>query len=255
MDLSHRRKITIILLVFYWPARFILAHIPVPQLVREAGVSDKSLHLFAYLILSFLLWFAVSGDKKVSWRRGSVWLVLFVIIVYGIFDEWLQGYVPGRSCDVRDFIADVAGTLTGLILFSFFTFWPAGLLVVGTIIFGITNIARANLVDLMPITNGIFNIFGYAIFTLLWVQYMLNLRLYFSRTMENGHLFSPTKSTKLKWLITALAAPTVLLFSVKLFSVILGKGFAVRDMLISLGAIASAVGAIYMTALSRKTQD
>jgi VanZ family protein len=244
MELSHQRKIPIILLVFYWPALFILAHIPVPQLVREAGVSDKSLHFFAYLILVFLLWFAVGGNKKVSWRRGSVWLVLFIIIIYGIVDEWLQGYVPGRSCDVRDFFADVAGTLTGLILFSFFTFWPAGLLVVGIVIFGITNIARANLADLMPITNGIFNLFGYAIFTMLWVQYM-------DLVLPTIHL----RQAKIKWLTMAIAAPTVLLFTVKLFSVILGKGFAVSDMLISFGAIASVVGAIYITTLSRKKQE
>lgn len=224
------RKITIILLVLYWPGLFILAHIPIPQSVREAGVSDKSLHLFAYLILVFLLWFAVSGDKKVSWRRCTTWWVLFIIVMYAIFDEWLQGRIPGRSCDVRDFFADVAGTLTGLILFSYFSFWPAGLFVAGTVIFGITNIARTNLADFLPVTNTIFHLFGYAIFTTLWIQ--------------NIQLFLPTirrRGTKYKWLIAALAAPTVLLFTVKLFSVIHGKGFALKDVIIAVIAIATVV--------------
>jgi len=241
MALSRRRKATIILLVFYWPALFILAHIPIPQLVREAGVSDKSLHFLAYLILVFLLWFAVSGDKVVNWRRAAVWWILFVIAAYGVVDELLQGCVAGRSCDVQDFFADLAGTIIGLILFSFFTFWPAGLLVAGTVIFGITNIARANLADLLPITNTMFHLFAYAIFTLLWVQCV--------------HLFLPAKAPEMKWLMPTLAVPTGFLISVKLFSVILGKDFAPSDLIISVGAVAAVVAAIYLRALFRKAQD
>ena len=238
------RKITIILLVFYWPGLFILAHIPIPQSVREAGVSDKSLHLFAYLILVFLFWFAVSGDKKVSWRRGTVWWVLSIIVMYAIFDEWLQGRMPGRSCDVRDFFADMAGTLTGLILFSYFSFWPAGLLVAGTVIFGITNIARTNLADFLPVTNTAFHLFGYAIFTTLWIQ--------------NMQLLLPTirlRGTKFKWLIASLAAPTVLLFTVKLFSVILGKGFPAKDVIIAVIAIATVVVITYMASSLGRRQE
>jgi VanZ family protein len=239
-----QRKITIILLVLYWPALFILAHIPIPQSVCEADVSDKSLHLFAYLILVFLLWFAVSGDKKVSWRRGTTWWVLFIIVVYAIFDEWLQGRMPGRICDVKDFFADMAGTLTGLILFSFLSFWPAGLLVAGTVIFGITNIARTSLADFLPVPNAIFHLFGYAIFTMLWIQ--------------NMQLFLPTihrPGIKYKWLIASLAAPTVLLFTVKFFSVILGKGFSAKDVIIAVIAIATVVVITYMTASLVKRQE
>ena len=242
MALSRQQKITTIVLVFYWPALFVLAHVPIPQLVRRAGVSDKSLHFLAYLILAFLLWFAVSGDKKVCWRRAAPWWVLLIIVAYGILDEWLQGCVVGRSCDVRDFFADLAGTVTGLILFSVFSFWPGGLLVTATVIFGVTNIARANLADLLPVTNAIFHFFAYAIFTMLWVQYM--------------RLFLPKKEApSIEWLVAALTAPTVLLFTVKLFSVILGKAFVVRDMLISVGAIVAVVATIYLTALFRKKED
>ncbi len=54
MALSRQQKVTIISLVSYWLTLFILTHIPIPLFVREAGVSDKSLHLLAYLILVFL---------------------------------------------------------------------------------------------------------------------------------------------------------------------------------------------------------
>ena len=240
MALSRRQKVTVISLVFYWPTFFILSHIPIPLLVRRAGVSDKSLHFLAYLVLGFLLWFAISSDKKVNWRRAGVWWVFFVATGYGIVDELLQGCV-GRNCDVRDMVANLAGTLTGLILFSVFSFWPAALLVVGTVIFGVTNIARENLTKLVPVTNAILHLFAYAIFTMLWVRYI--------------HLFLSLKPPKAKWLMAALAGPTVLLLTVKLFSVILGKGFGLREVIISVVAIAAVVAITYLVALFHKTQD
>lgn len=116
MVLSRRRKLTIISLLLYWSGVFILTYIPVPQLVYKAQVSDKSLHFLVYLVLVFLLWFAISPNKKVNWRKAAVWWVLFVVVWYGVVDEWLQSYV-GRTCDIMDFFADLAGTLAGLILF------------------------------------------------------------------------------------------------------------------------------------------
>jgi VanZ family protein len=240
MAVSRRQKVTIILLVFYWLSYFILAHIPVPLLVRRAGVSDKGLHFLAYLILVFLLWFAVSGDKKVNWRRAGVWWVFFVATGYGIVDELLQGCV-GRNCDVRDMVANLAGTLAGLILFSVFTFWPVALLVAGTVIFGVTNIARENLAELIPVTFAMFHLFAYAIFSMLWICYI--------------HLFLSLKPPKAKWLIAALAGPTMLLLTVKLFSVILGKGFGLREVIVSLVGIAAVITIIYLIELFRKTQD
>ncbi|OHB85370.1 MAG: hypothetical protein A2Z38_08095 [Planctomycetes bacterium RBG_19FT_COMBO_48_8] len=232
MTLSHQQKIAACVLVFYWPGLFVLAHIPIPHVVQEADVSDKSLHFLAYLILTFLIWSTVSGDKKVKWRRAAPWLVLFVIVMYGILDEWLQNYVAGRSCDVRDFLMDLAGALTGLILSSFLTFWPAGLLVAATFIFGITNVTRANLADLLPVTNVVFHLLAYAILTVLWIQCV--------------HFFLAVKAPKAKWLILALAGPTGFLIIVKLFSAITGKDLALSDIIIAFGAIAAVVIGFYV---------
>ena len=240
MTLSHQQKIAACVLVIYWPALFVLTHIPVPRVVQEAEVSDKSLHFLAYLTLTFLIWFAVSGDKKVKWRRAAPWMVLFVIIVYGILDEWLQNYVAGRSCDVRDFFTDLAGALAGLFLSSFLTFCPAGLLVTVTFIFGITNVTRANLADRLPVTNAVFHLLAYAILTVLWIRCM--------------HIFLAAKAPKAKWLILALAGPVGFLIIVKLFSIIAGKDFTLSDIIISFGAIAAVVTVFYSRSLFHKTQ-
>jgi hypothetical protein len=148
-----------------------------------------------------------------------------------------------------DFVADLAGMFTGLILLSFLTFWPAALLVAGTVIFGLTNITRANLADVLPIANAMFHLFAYPIFAMLWIQYV--------------QLFLSLRPPEPKWLITALAAPTGLLLTVKSFSAILGKDFVVQDMVISVGGVVVVVATVYVAALfgfpqggvPRKTQD
>jgi VanZ family protein len=237
MALSRRPKLTIISLLLYWPGVFILAHIPIPQLIYRAHVSDKSLHFLTYFILVFLLWFAISPNKKVNWRKSAVWWVLFVVVWYGVVDEWLQGYV-GRTCDVTDFLADLVGALAGLILFSFFSFWPVLLVVMGTTIFTLTGFARANLAELVPITNAMFHLFGYGFFTMLWIQ--------------NIHLFLLMKAPNPKWMIAALALPLCFLLIVKLFSVIFGKDFVVQDVIISVAGIIIVVAATYLIALFRR---
>jgi VanZ family protein len=236
MVLSRRQKLTVISLLVYWPGVFILAHIPIPQLVCKAQVSDKSLHFLAYVILTFLLWFAISPNKRVNWHKTAAWWVLFVVVWYGVADEVLQGYV-GRSCDVMDFLADLAGTFAGLILFSFFSFWPVLLVVTGVFIFTLTNFIHANLADLVPITNAMFHFFAYAFFTMLWIQ--------------NIHLFLPMKAPKPKWVITAMVPPAGFLLTVKLFSVIFGKDFVAKDAIVALTGIIAVVVTTYLIALCR----
>jgi VanZ family protein len=240
MALSQRQKLTIISLLSYWPTIFILTHRPVPQWVREAHVSDKSLHFLAYLILVFLLWFAIRPDRKVNWRRATVWWVLLVIVWYGVVDELLQGFVVGRSCDVRDFFANLTGVLSGLIVFTFLTFWPALLVVTGIVIFVSANLTQVNLADVLPATNVIvmFYLFAYGFFTILWIRHI--------------HHFLSLKAPKLKWLIVALALPTGFLFAVKLFSVISDNNFALQDVILSAVGIAMVVGITYLTALFRR---
>ena len=237
MALFRRQRLTIISLLLYWPAIFIFAHIPIPRLVYRAHVSDKSLHFLAYLVLVFLLWFAISPDKRVNWRKAAVWWILFVVTWYGVADELLQARV-GRTPDVMDFLANLAGALTGFILFTFFTFWPGFLVVTGVAIFLLTNLARANIAELLPVTSIMFHLFAYGFFTMLWVRYM--------------NLFLSLKAPRPKWLFGALVVPIAFLLTVKLFSVILGRNFSVQNVIISAIGIGGVVIVIFLTALFRR---
>ena len=239
MTKSWRHRTTLIFLILYWLVLFILAHIPMPQYVQKAGVSDKSLHFFAYLILTFLFWITIRPDEKVNWRKSIGWWVFFIITGYGAADEIIQ-HLVGRTCDAIDIAANITGILTGLLLFSFLTFWPAALLVTGIVIFGITNLLRANIAELLPVTNTIFHFLAYALFSALWLQ--------------NTHLYTHRKSSGIKWLVKALAAPAGLLIIVKIFSTIISRHFTVPDTIASLGAIIAVVAAVYLWDLHNKNR-
>jgi len=237
MALARRQKLVLICLLLYWPAIFILAHIPVPQFFHGAQVSDKTLHYIAYFVLVFLLWFAVGPDRKVKWRRAAVWCVLLVVVCYGALDEWLQGYV-GRNADVMDFFADLAGALTGLVLLTIFSFWPAALVVTGAAIFVLTNFIRGGLADVMPLANMIFHLFVYGLFSLLWTGYMRDLL--------------PIKAPEPRWLVGALSLPIGFLSAVELFSALAGNDFRLSHVIISATGIAAVVITIYAIALFRR---
>jgi hypothetical protein len=209
---------------------------PIPELVYKARVSDKSLHFLAYLVLVFLLWFAVCPDRTVNWRKAGVWWILFVVVWYGVIDELLQGYV-GRTCDVVDFLVDLAGTVAALILLTFVTFWPACLVVTSIVIFLLTNLARANLADLLPVTSAIFYLLAYGLLTAVWIQCM--------------HLFLSLKVRQPKWLIGALGPPTAFLFTVKFFSAILERNFTLRSVILSAVGIAAVIAAAFLAVLLR----
>jgi VanZ family protein len=238
MTLSHRQKLIRILLAFYWILILVLTHIPIPQLVREAQVSDKTLHVLVYLVLVFLLWFAVKPDSKVNWHKASVWWVFLVASGYGLVDEWFQSFSAGRSASIGDFLANLVGVGVGLILFTFLSFGPALLVVTGIVIFGLTNLTRSNPAELLPVTNVIFHLVGHGFFAFLWI----------------GHVnhYSRLKAPELKWLIAVAAVPACFLLVVKLFPLVRGRGFALQDVIISLGAILAIVSIALLSAVLTK---
>ncbi len=222
MGLSIRRKVAIGLLAVYWPALAVFSHIPVPMWVRKAGVSDKVLHLLAYMILAFLLWCAIGGGARLTRCRARVLWVFVAVVLYGGADELVQGHV-GRSCDIMDFAADLAGALAGLLVYWFLPFWPAALVVAGTAIFGLTNLTRTSLSELLGVTSAVFHLFAHGVFTLIWLR--------------NVELYSVLKAPRAKWLLAAAGAPTAFLLTVKLFSAVFRRDFAVQDVVFSLVGI------------------
>jgi VanZ family protein len=114
----ERHKVVLIYLplVFYWVLLFTLTSLP-SQSVPAVGVNDKVEHLLAYFGLSFLLYLALLFQKKSAFLKNSaVLFTLLFVFLYGVLDEVHQLMIPGRSCELFDFAADMAGGIIGIIL-------------------------------------------------------------------------------------------------------------------------------------------
>lgn len=77
------------------------------------GISDKSGHSIGYAMLAGLLLRALAGGRLagVTWKRGIAAIVLATL--YGVSDEFHQLFVPGRSADPYDVLADGVGATIG----------------------------------------------------------------------------------------------------------------------------------------------
>ncbi len=196
--------------------------------------SDKIIHYLAYLVLAFLLWFAISPGQKVRWRKAPVWGVLVTIALYGAIDEWLQGYV-NRNPDVGDFLANLAGGITSLIVLTMIPFWPASLALTGAAIFVTRNILQANWFDLLPVTCGAGSFVAYGFFSLLWIRNIADL--------------VPVKAPQLRWVVGAAVLPAGLLLGVEMFAAMAGRGFRLWVFAVSAGGIMAIVGSFYLYSL------
>ncbi|WP_456399893.1 VanZ family protein [Persephonella sp.] len=84
----------------------VLALLPAP----ETPTNDKLNHLIGFFILSFLMkW----GLKK------GYWTTFFWSFLYGVIIEFIQYFIPYRSGEYGDVVADTLGSIFGL--FTFFT--------------------------------------------------------------------------------------------------------------------------------------
>jgi VanZ family protein len=74
---------------------------------------DKFQHLIAYLALAgtFAFWF--SPTQRQFHRLRTFLLIVLVSSLYGVIDEVHQFYVPGRNCNVWDWMADTIGAFLG----------------------------------------------------------------------------------------------------------------------------------------------
>lgn len=80
-------------------------------------ISDKLVHFVLYAGLSAALFI---GAKKAPFTElfSPYWLVLLLATFYGVSDEYHQGFVPNRTVDIFDWLADTSGAAFGLLLIA-----------------------------------------------------------------------------------------------------------------------------------------
>ena len=105
-----------LLVAIHLAAVFHLSSQPNPLPELTARFWDKGLHFFEYGTLGALLVLAL----RASGVRGAGALLLAVAgaSLYGASDELHQAFVPGRSCDLLDWLADTLGGAAGAALLA-----------------------------------------------------------------------------------------------------------------------------------------
>ena len=84
---------------------------------RQLTPFDKIAHFTLYGVFAVLL----SRDIAPLAGRWRATLVAFAIAAtFGAFDEWHQGFIPGRARELADWRADLFGAASGALLFALY---------------------------------------------------------------------------------------------------------------------------------------
>jgi VanZ family protein len=79
-----------------------------------AQASDKAAHTAAYALLAVLVVRALAGGLPAPVDARTAALTVVIVTAYGVSDEFHQWFVPGRSADPLDVLADAAGAILGV---------------------------------------------------------------------------------------------------------------------------------------------
>ena len=107
-----------LLLTAYGLLLFIQSALPSPHIGPELTGTDKVLHLAAYAVMGFLACRAFA-----TWPRLRNPIILYMAgflfaVLFGLSDEWHQSFVPARTADGWDLVADGIGALLGVGIFG-----------------------------------------------------------------------------------------------------------------------------------------
>ena len=105
--------------VLYMVLIFVISSLeqpPLPMPEFEWLTIDKLYHFIEYAILGGLVARAFVKAKPAIVPSRWVWYVAAVFsILYGASDEWHQTFVPGRFATLADWVADVLGSIGGVL--------------------------------------------------------------------------------------------------------------------------------------------
>ena len=88
----------------------IVSSVPIPAVAAPAG-TDKGVHGVLYLVLGVLAIRALLSQRAPVWQ---LLVLVLVVLAFGALDELHQRFIPGRTADPRDWVADAVGSVVGM---------------------------------------------------------------------------------------------------------------------------------------------
>ncbi len=88
----------------------------------DVGISfiDKMLHFVVFGIWGLTLTRGLIMTKSDFVHKYLMWIVFVAGMIFAFSDEWHQYFVPGRTSDVYDWIADISGVIIFSLLYKSF---------------------------------------------------------------------------------------------------------------------------------------
>jgi len=112
-NLLYRLPVLLYCMFIYWQSSS-----PSLDSLPAFPFSDKLLHLGAYAFLGVLVYRVLRKESLRLSKHQLIVLAILLSSLYGISDEIHQFFVPSRNADLFDAIADIAGSIIGVAVFS-----------------------------------------------------------------------------------------------------------------------------------------
>ena len=118
-------------LLFVWgPAMGLMAAIyfvsdrsDAPRLM--GGIPDVLAHAAAYTVLGAATLRGLAGARRAAATARAALFAAVLAAAYGMADEFHQSFVPGRTAELRDVLADALGAAAGAALGWAWSNFPA----------------------------------------------------------------------------------------------------------------------------------
>jgi VanZ family protein len=104
----------------------LLSHLPGDQLVSSSlpGL-DKLAHVLLFTLLAMAFLFGLPRTFVVNRPVAAGLATLIVGVGFGVVDEYHQSFVPGRSPELADLVADAAGVIVAVLIWRGWRSRPA----------------------------------------------------------------------------------------------------------------------------------
>ena len=112
------RRLSLLAALAWMAVLFYLSHQPSLATPTLFHGQDKLFHALAYGVLGSLLLAAHTLSRDGYSKRQAI-ISALIASLYGISDEVHQAFIPGRSSEVLDWVADTTGALIAVGLLAY----------------------------------------------------------------------------------------------------------------------------------------